>query len=229
VRYIVLAVVFLCVATPAVAQVGHRPEASPFRDIRYGQGLTAYAGVFNGNEGTAGVGLQSGLIVGGRHDWRLSGPLALTTRLGLAFSDRTVLDPGQPEGAQVVGTESTTLALADIGFSLQLTGARTWRRIAPVLHTAVGLSSDLGGDPDVGGFRPGTGFAFAWGGGVRWVPDGNIAFRLDFTDHLIRYSYPQTYFTPPAGGFPILGEGAPAREWRHNPALTVGLTYMFGR
>ncbi len=228
-RRLALVLFILAVAAPAAAQVGHLPGASPFRDIRYGQGLTGYAGIFNGNAGTAGVGFQSGVIVGGRHDWRLSGPIALTSRLGVVFSDRTVLDPGQPAGQQEVGTKSTTLAIVDVGFSFSIVGARTWRRLAPVLHTAVGLSSDLGASADVGGFSPGTAFAFSWGGGVRWIPDGNVSLRLDFSDHLIRYSYPESYFTPPVGGAPILLEGDPQREWRHTPALTLGVTYMFGR
>lgn len=227
-KYIVL-VTCMFIATPALAQVGHPPDRSPFRDIRPSMGLTGFIGLFNGNQGTAGVGLQAGTVVGARHDWRLTGPLSLTTRVSGVIADRTVLDPAQPAGQQAVGTESATLTIADVGFSFGLTGARTWRRLAPALNVGVGLSSDLGATPDLGGFALGTAFALTMGGGVRYVPDGRTSVRLDFTNYMLRYQYPQTFFTPPAGGAPILLPGDPAREWRHNPAVTIGLTYMFGR
>ncbi len=227
-RYILFALL-LFAAAPAYAQVGHLPEQSPFRDIRPNMGLTGFIGIFNGNQGTAGVGLQRGTAVGARYDWRLTGPLSLTTRVSGVIADRTVRDPGLPAEQQEVGTESSTLTIADIGFSFGLTGARTWRRVAPVLNVGVGLSTDLGATPDPGGFALGTALALTMGGGVRYVSEGRTSFRLDFTNYMLRYQYPQTFFTPPAGGAPILQPGDPAREWRHNPAVTIGVTYMFGR
>jgi len=81
----------------------------------------------------------------------------------------------------------------------------------------------------VGGFRVGTPLAISVGGGVRWVPGGRYALRLDVVDHLYRIKYPEAYARPASGGAAVIGQREARSNWLHNAALTLGLTYRFVR
>ena len=54
---------------PAVAQVGHDPARSPYRDLRYGQFVSLSAGKAFGQGGTIGVGPHDGEVVWLRHEF----------------------------------------------------------------------------------------------------------------------------------------------------------------
>ena len=56
--------------TLALAQVGHSPSGSPFRDIRKGHTLTAIGGYFGGSGGQFNIGPHKGAVFGGRYDIR---------------------------------------------------------------------------------------------------------------------------------------------------------------
>ena len=83
----------LFVASPALAQVGHDPESSPYRDLEYRQELTPYGGYTRARVDPAGVHPQSAAMAGLRYELYLGGPVSLTTDLSETFSDRTVIDP----------------------------------------------------------------------------------------------------------------------------------------
>lgn len=219
-------------ATPALAQgvVGYPPDRSPFNDLFVQQGLTAYSGYFSGASGTAGVGPQAAPLVGLRYDARIGGPLYFTTRLGLAFSSRTTLDPSKPPATRSLGTGPAPLAMFDAGFTLQLTGQKSYRRLVPVLRAGVGLASDVGAGQDIGGFSVGTPFAFTLGGGVMYAPGGRYALRVEAEEYLFRLAYPTSYFTTAAGATtPILARSSSSGEWQHPLVLTLGVSVFLFR
>lgn len=227
----VLLATALLLPVPALAQVGHLPEQSPYQDLEYKQEGTLYTGWFAASKDPAGVAPRSGPMIGGRYEVRIGGPAQFTARVGHVFSERTVLDPARTvAGGRDRGTQATGLWLGDVSLSLNLTGQKSIRHVVPLLNVGVGLASDFKGR-DVGGYRFGTTFAFTWGGGVRWVPRDRWQLRADIADYLYQIQYPDTYYAPATtgGSDAILKSNQAKSVWRHNAALTIGASYLFFR
>lgn len=225
-----LSVLALGAATPicAAAQVGHPPTTSPFVDLEWRQGASAFAGWFAAGRDPAGVAPQGGPMVGVRYDVGLGGPAIFTGRIASVVSERTVLDPARPAGARVLGTEQRPLTIADLGISLALTGQKSYRRLVPVVYGGVGVASNFA-SADPGGFRFGTRFAIATAAGVRYVPGGRWALRADLGTHLYQVRYPDIYGAPGLDSTSVLAPGRSTRAWIGNPSLTVGATYQLFR
>jgi hypothetical protein len=230
-RLLTIAFMAAQLATRALGaqDVGHAPEASPFRDLPYRQELSLFAGYYNGSEGKAGVAPAGGPAIGMRYEIRIGGPAQFTARLTHATPDRTVLDPALAESVRNLGERAWPITIADVGISLNLTGQKSWRRLVPSLHGGVGIGSDFGKSGDPGGFDFGTPFAFTFGGGVRLERDGPLQLRIDVADYLYQLEYPAAYTSAPAGSTPILSAGSSTSEWTHNLLLSVGLSYRYSR
>lgn len=217
-------------ATRATAQdVGYLPTNSPYRDLDHRQELTAFAGYYNAATDPAGVAPTSGPMAGVRYEIRLGGPALFYASLAGARSDRTVLDPSKAPEERKLGVQDVNLLLADLGLAVNLTGQKSWHNLVPVVAAGLGIASDLT-TRDPGGFRLGTPFALSFGGGLKWISGDRIAMRADVTDHMFQIRYPNGYFQAPANGVPaILDLTAKQNVWTHNAALTLGVSYRFGR
>ncbi len=226
-----LAAAAIALAVPAAldAQVGHPPARSPFRDLEYRQEWTLFGGWYAAGEDYAGVAPQAGVMTGLRYDIRLTGPLQLFVRAAGVASERRVIDPAKPVAERDLGLQSWPLAMFDVGFDFQLTGAKSWHSMVPLVSLGVGIASDLKGTADVGGYRFGTPFALSAGGGVKWVPGGRLQGRLDATLRSYQLKYPDAYFLASSEGTRVLRETTPQTFWKPNLAVTVGLSYLFFR
>jgi len=221
----------LVAARSAVAQVGYEPEKSPYRDVEYRQGVTAFAGWFSAALDPARVASRSGPMAGLRYDLTLAGPAQFTVRSAYVHSERNVIDPRQPRATQLLGRRSAPLLLNDIGIALNLTGARSWHNLIPLIQVGGGTATDLNAGADIGNSAFGTTFALSLGTGLRWVSGGRWEVRGDVTDHLYSIRYPSTYaksFTTNPNDA-VLGTSDSRSRWRHNAGLTIGLTYKFLR
>lgn len=218
----------LGVPKPAAAQVGYPPTASPFVDLEWRQGVSAYGGWYAAGTDPAGVAPQGGPLFGVRYDLGLGGPALFTGRIATVLSERTVIDPARPAGARVLGTEQRPLTLADLGISVALTGQKSYRRLVPVVYGGVGIASNFGGT-DPGGFRFGTRFALAGTAGVRWVPGGRWSLRADLGTHVYQVRYPDQYTAPGLDSTSVLPGASSKGRWTGNPSLTVGATYQLFR
>lgn len=225
----------LLIPTVAAAQErvhGNLPEESPYRDIPWRGNVSVVGGWMFVPSDPAGVSANSGPMFGTRLDLRLAGPLDFSARLGSVVTDRAVIDPVRPESERDLGTTSTPLTFLDLGFALNLTGARTWRSLQPQLRAGIGVVGDFQA-ADVGDYRLGTRFSLALGAGVRWVPEGSrYSLMLDITDNLFRQRYPPLYYGDPSipeGIPPVLESGTAASRWTNNFAITLGAAYHFWR
>ena len=226
---VALATALALAASAAGAQVGYPPARSPYLDLTYTQELTGIAGYYFGRDDPAGVAPGSGAIVGAHYEWRVGGPAHLIGELARISSRRMLRDPARPPSTRDLGEESWPLYSIDVGLGMSLTGARSWHRIVPELRAGLGVVSDFKSKTDVGGFKHGTRFALTWGGGVRLVPGGSFQLRVDLTNRLYSISYPETYYQLTAtNGSPIL-TGEKKSVWRNNPAITIGMSYLFSR
>jgi hypothetical protein len=223
-----IALLALAGATALDAQVGHTPQSSPYRDLEHSHELTGFAGYMSSPKDPAGVAYRGGPMLGARYEYRLGGPAYVVGRVGAIQSERTVIDPSEPVETRIVGDRTSTILFSDIGLALSLTGHKSWHGLVPVVQGGVGILADFR-NSDVGGFRFGTPFALPFGAGVRWVPGGRLQVRLDFTDYLFRISYPERYYRSTETVPAVLENSVPRSRWTHNGALTIGLSYLFGR
>ncbi|MBI1723798.1 MAG: hypothetical protein HYR48_07815 [Gemmatimonadetes bacterium] len=230
VRRCLAAAAFLLTACPPVrlsAQVGHDPSRSPFHDLTTTQGFSLSLGRFAGNRTVAGVGARPGILVGVRFDTRLSGPADLWASVARIASSRRVVDPTDTV-LEVTGPVDMPLIAADLGIALNLTGAKTWHGIAPFVGIGLGILAPTKAATDPGGYRAASNFSFVPTLGTRVVLGRSLAMRLDARDYYFRYEWPLAYYGLDADGNPLLlDESTPDRQWTHNVALSVGLTYTF--
>lgn len=215
-------------AVPAAAQVGFEPAKSPYRDLPWKQSFGVFAGGFDTGRDPAGVGPQPGFLTGVRYDLRIGGPVSLVVRAGAAPTSRRVLDPSKSAAARYVGDEESQLFAGDLGIAMNLTGQKSWHRLAPVLSGGVGMVSDFRGTPDDGGYRFGTRFLFTWGLGVRYHTEGRWEPRVDFTNYLWQLQYPPAYQQDASDGGPPIVSGKKA-PWMGNHLWSVGLSYQLFR
>jgi hypothetical protein len=228
VNRLVLIAVMLVTPASLMAQVGHLPEESPFRDTPYRQELTTYSGWYSGAEGSAGVGPQAGPIVGLRYEIRIGGPAFFSVHAGHAFSQRDVIDPLNPPATRNRGTKDVSLLLLDAGITLNLTGQKSWHGLIPFARFGAGVAANVASRTDPANFAIGTPFAIVLGTGVRWAPGGRWQWRLDVGDHLFWLTYPATYTGIPQGGGAAVLVGKNS-EWRHNGLFTLGASYIISR
>jgi len=211
------------------AQVGYSPERSPYEDLVTTMSLTAFGGEFHGHQDPARIAPRSGPMYGIQWDWRATGPLYLTGDVAEVSSTRNLIDPAKIAKDRNLGTVSRPLYVANGGFALALPGGRTWHHLAPQLAFGAEVVTDLQSAPDSGGVKFGTRFALTPGLGVRWLGSGRSRFgmRLDLTDHLYSIGYPLTLYQN-AVNDPVLDPAINRNQWINNPALTFGISYLFG-
>jgi hypothetical protein len=228
VKAFLFGVVALLAAVPAAAQVGHEPARSPYRDLEHKQELTWLVGYVRTRHDPAGVAPRSALATGVRYEINLVGPLALSADLTRTFSERNVIDPALPRATRNLGTESAAVYAADVALALDLTGRKSWHNLVPQLRGGLGVVSS-GAKDESSGFSFGTPFAFSFGGGLKFVPGGRLQLRADVTDRVFKLSYPDSYYRNAPDNTSVLDPTTPRSFYTHHAALTVGVSYLFGR
>jgi len=233
--------VLVCLGAPvpAVAQVvGNPPESSPYRDIVYHESVTLFGGHWAGNAADADVGSLPGTAFGGRLAVRLSGPVELWATLGEAVSSRHVIIAD----TSVTHTDSARrgpdirmpLVLADLALALNVTGDKTWHRLAPYAAVGLGFVTPTRNVTDPGGYQVGFDFALVPTIGTRWFLSDALAVRFEVRDYYFRYQYPAAYFDsldihyagpPPRAS--VLPVGNSNKSWTSNLTLWVGVAYGF--
>jgi hypothetical protein len=172
-----------------LAQVGHPPGSSPYRDIPKGHTFTPFAAYFAGDGGRFGVAPHDGQLYGFRYDIRTGSTIQMGLLLGHGQMQRVILDSLVGVGA-VTGTvdQATTFVEADL--QLNLTGGKTWNRLAPFIGAGLGLAwaEDPPGDRSL--FELGTKFYFAPHAGLRLFVTDRIHLRGDARVLFWKLSYP---------------------------------------
>lgn len=220
-RIVQLLAALLLAAQPLWAQDTGPLVPSPYRDLEFRQEWTTFAGYFNARHDPASVGPQGGLLIGERWSLRMGGPAYFTMRIAGSLQTRNVRNPQQPTQLK---TERLPIIYTDAGIELQLTGAKTWHSLAPLIGGGIGMSADLKGARDVGGFRFGYPLTVTFGGAIKFVPQRGPNFRLDWSNYAYRLHYPDAYFLKTGTQNPILPPDVKKNLWRLNAVWTLGTT-----
>ncbi len=224
---------WVCASAPLAAQeVGVAPENSPYRDILYPQSFMVFGGHFSGNGGRASAGARPASAFGARLDVRLSGPLDFWVTAGQIASSRNVFSAsGNPDSVRHAGTSKLSLVPVDISLGLNLTGGKSWHRLAPYVGMGLGVMIPSRSVTDSGGFHVGAAFTLVPTLGTRWFLSPSLAVHVEARDYYYRYQYPLAYFETPYAGPPprasLLPLTTSSTEWTHNFTLWLGVAYEF--
>ena len=215
---------FLAVA-PATAFAQNIPSSYEYIETRHSVGL--FGGYLETDDGRLDVGPKPGPLAGARYDLNLAGPLYGGVDVGVVPTTRTVFArtaniPNPPLTS--LGDANAVLVLVEPFLRLQVTGPRTWNRLAPYLLAFGGFAANVTPESSRESvitadqqFRFGPAFAAGGGLGTDFFVTERLSIRLDFRDKLWRIS-------PPLG---LTGTAEKESEWTHNFALTLGSAIHF--
>ncbi len=226
--HLTIAVASLIAGTSAVAQVGTSPERSPFRDVEKRQEVSLLFGPSIGGKDKVGAAPRGGVAGGIRYDVRLgSSPLAFTSSFLRQSASRDILQPGLPLANRIGATVSQPLYMLDAGFTLLLTGNKSWHSVMPSVTAGIGLVTDNKTVTDSSQFKFGNRFSPVLGLGLKYAPQqSRWTVRADITNRFYSVPYPQT-FRDSTPGVPRITTSR--SSWTRNTLITLGLVRGFGR
>lgn len=223
----------LVAASPLAAQVGHDPASSPYRELPYGNAISAHVGYFDGSGGDLEVGPHDGPVVGARFQLRNTRFLALGVGLSYAQLERRILDPFVEVENRDKGVVGQDVWMLEGIIQGNLTGAKSWHRLAPFAGFGAGAAFGSDTPADTSGYDFGTKFQFTPFLGVRWAPSPRLTARVEVRANVWKLSFPDSYSDEPPldPGTPdapnaILTDGSIA-EWTLSPWYLVGVTWNF--
>ncbi len=213
--------------TTAMAQVGHLPEHSPYKDMRIKQALVFYGGLMSGGEGNAGVGPADGPVGGARWEVTVGAPSILFLGLSLANLERPLVKLEDPPDTRFFGTANQRIVMANAGLNFVLTGRKTWRGLAPYLGVGFGIA--LGGSvpEDSSGYTFKTKFHIDPTIGIRFHPSPRFHLRIEGRAVVWRLSYPTQFFEGTDSLLdPLIQTDT---DWTVHPTLLFGIGYTLRR
>jgi hypothetical protein len=218
---------------PALAQVGYRPNDSPFRDIPKGHTFTVLGGYFGGSGGQLNVGPHQGAVFGARYDIRSASAIQIGLAVSYGNLDRFIVDPFVQLANRRTGPVRQSVTFAELDIQFNLSGGKSWHRIAPFLGAAGGVAFASATPADTSQFEFGRKFYLAPSVGFRFFITDRLHLRGEARAVFWKLKYPTTFQDEP-----VLEPGTPESpnavivggnlsEWDASPWLQVGLGYSF--
>jgi hypothetical protein len=215
-RALIVGVFLAAFASPAGAQVGYAPGDSPYREIEKGKAISAVVGYFGGSGGSFGVGPHNGMTYGGRFDIKISNTFQLGFSVSQGNLERNVRIPALDTiPTQTFGPVPQNVLFFDLAAQLNLTGAKSWHRLAPYFAAVVGLAVAEENALDLSRYNFGNKLYLAPTIGTRLIVSQTIHFRFEGRFNFWKLSYPP--------GFSINNTG----QWVLSPWLSAGLAVAF--
>jgi hypothetical protein len=231
----IVAILGLCAfaARPALAQVGHPPRSSPYHDIRKGHTFSVVGGHFSGDGGQFNIGPHDGGVFGVRYDIRSGGTIQLGLGIAHGSLQRFIVDPYVLLVNRKTGPVKQSVTFADLTLQFNLTGGKSWHRLAPFVAVAGGLAFATDTPADTTGYRFGRKFYVAPGVGFRFFLSDRLHLRAEAKATFWKLNYPVTFQSEPVQqpGTPgnsnaVITDGK-LTEWTSSSWLQVGLGYSF--
>jgi hypothetical protein len=218
---------------PLSGQVGHPPGDSPFRDIRKGHTLTALGGYFSGSGGRFGMGPHESTIFGGRYDIRTGSTIQIGLGIAHGNLNRNIVDPFVRLVNRTRGPVKQAVTFADLTLQFNVTGGKSWNRLAPFASAGIGLAFAGDTPADTSGYEFGRKFYLAPAVGFRFFVTNRLHLRGEARAVFWKLNYPTTFQieppeepgTPENPNAVIIGDNL--SEWTGSPVLLVGLGYSF--
>ena len=229
-----MALVLTLIPIGLAAQVGHPPQSSPYRDIRKGHTFTATGGYFSGDGGSFGIGPHSGAIIGVRYDIRTGSAIQVGLGLAHASLDRFIVNPFVLLANRRSGPVSQSVTFAELNLQLNVTGGKSWHRIAPFLGIGGGLAGASSTPADTSRYRFGRKFYLAPNLGFRFFLGDRLHLRAEARATFWKLKYPTTFQQEPVeepgtqqNPNAVIPPGGKLDEWTTSSWLHAGLGYSF--
>ena len=222
----------LLVALPpgaALAQVGHPPGRSPYREIPKGHTVTGFAALFGGTGGRFGIAPHDGTLFGIRYDIRTGSTIQMGIGLARGTMERLIVDPFVVLEDRVSGPVDQTVSFAEVNLQFNVTGGKTWHRLAPFVGVGAGMTFPSGTAADTSGFELGHKIYFAPHAGFRFFLTDRLHLRTDARVIFWKLSYPASFTRVPPDepeAPPVITDGN-VSEWTTSSWLQAGLGFSF--
>jgi opacity protein-like surface antigen len=219
---------------PAVAQVGRTPATSPYHDILGARWLDFSVGRVLGTGGPLLVGPRNGTLGGARVTFRGDHTLSLSLGAWYAGTVRHVVDANDSVATRVKPDVSNSLIAAEFALQMNLTGAKSWHRMAPFAALGIGLAKGQATPKsDTSGYSFGTRFYFAPSAGTRIMLTRSVALRAEARALFWSLKYPSSYSVEPvkqpgtASNPNAVNTTGKSGGYTVTPALLLGLSVRF--
>jgi hypothetical protein len=224
---------FALCACPLAAQVGHPPGSTPYRDIRKGHTITALGGYFAGDGGDLNIGPHKGTLFGGRYDIRTGSTIQLGVAIVRGDLERFIVNPFVQLANRRSGPVKQSVTFAELNLQFNVTGGKSWYRIAPFVGVGGGLAFASGTPADTSEYDFGRKLYFVPHIGVRVFLSDRLHFRGEARATFWKLDYPTTFQEEPVEepGTPenphAVIPGNKLDEWTTSPSFLFGLGYSF--
>jgi hypothetical protein len=212
-----------------MAQVGHPPQSSPYRDIRKGHSFTVTAGYFKGDGGRFGIGPHGGAVFGARYDIRTASTLQIGIGVSRGNLERFIVNPFVILANRRSGPVKQSVTFAELDLQFNLTGGKSWHRIAPYVAASGGIAFASGTPTDISGYSFGKKLYLAPGIGLRFFLSDRLHLRAEARATFWKLNYPTTFQDAPRddpSAPPVLAGGS-TTEWTSSRWHQAGLGYSF--
>lgn len=230
-RPVLLAAGVLAAAAPAAAQVGHAPASSPYREISRGLFVTPYVAFVGGGGGDFGIGPQDGTLVGAQVQIRANKFVGFGASVSSGTLQRRIVDPFVALAERDQGLVDQRLTLAEVQLQFHLTGAKSWRRLAPYAALGGGLAIAGSTPADTSGYEFGSKLFLAPAIGMRVALAPRLQLRLEARALYWKLNYPDSFRREPPDepGTPedpnaVITDGR-LDQWTITSHLKVGLSW----
>ena len=213
----------------ASAQVGHPPGRSPYREIPKGHTATGFGALFGGAGGRFGIAPHDGTLFGIRYDIRTGSTIQFGLGLARGTMERLIVDPFVVLEDRVSGPVDQTVSFAEIDLQFNVTGGKTWHRLAPFVGVGAGMTFPSGTAADTSGFELGHKIYFAPHAGFRFFLTDRLHLRTDARVLFWKLSYPASFTREPPDqpeAPPVITDGNTS-EWTTSSWLQAGLGFSF--
>jgi hypothetical protein len=213
----------------ASAQVGHPPNRSPYHDIPKGHTVTGFAGLFGGTGGRFAIAPHDGPVFGLRYDIRTASALQMGLVLGRGNLERMIVDPFVEVENRVSGPVDQTVSFVELDLQLNLTGGKTWHRLAPFVGAGGGLTLPSGTAADTSGFELGKKIYLVPHAGFRFFLTDRLHLRTEARVIFWKLNYPTSFTqesTVDPDSPPVIDDGR-VSEWTTSSWLQAGLGFSF--
>lgn len=211
VRPYALAVVLALAAKPAAAQVGHDPSRTPYSDVRHGVWIVPSVGQFFGSGGDVGVAPHDGPVVGLRMAFLANKTVQINGGFFYGMLGRMLYDPTQLPGSRFTGPVDNDVIWLDGAIHFNLTGGKTWHRLAPFVGSGIGMA--IVEDVQGANFNLGTKFSFSPLIGARFFVTDAVALNFESRFQFWQIKYSVNFAQ----------EGISSAEWSVSPWINLGL------
>jgi hypothetical protein len=219
--------------TTAAAQVGHPPGRSPYHDISHGHTITPLVAAFGGSGGKFGIAPHDGTVFGLRYEIRNSQAIAMGLQVARGNLDRLIVDPFVAVANRVSGPAQQTATFVEVDLQLNLTGGKSWHRLAPFVNAGLGITFPESTPADTSGFELGRRVYLAPGAGFRLFLTDRLHLRGEARVAFWKLKYPASFTREPPDdpGTPedphaVITDGN-VSEWSTSSWLQAGLGFSF--